>query len=111
MVSRALYEKLQEVALQPDRTISYREVAEIVDIPINWPAYVAQVGKILDGVGRIEHAARRPVLAAVVRGKNSKLPGKWFFELMQELGLCDASDNERCWRTEMNRVNIYWTQR
>ena len=50
------------------------------------------------------------MLAAVVRGKKAKLPGKGFFELMRELRLCDGSDNEKCWLIEMNRVNDYWAQ-
>jgi hypothetical protein len=110
MPSQALVAKLQEIARERGRTITYWDVAPLAGVDRSNPNFGALVGRKLDEVNRTEHAAGRPLLSAVVCGKESNAPGSGFFSLARALGLHHGRDDDRFWIEEMHRVNDYWSK-
>jgi len=109
MASRALHEKLQEVARVRGQTITYWDIAPFAGVNTSNPNFGALVGRHLDDVNRTENAAGRPLLSAVVCGKESNSSGTGFFAIARELGLYIGRDDDRFWLEEMKRVNDYWS--
>jgi hypothetical protein len=72
-------------------TITYREIAEIAEIPS--PGRIGAVTGALEDSIRADHAAGRPLSAAVaVSRARDDLPGAGFFQLCREIGLYFGPD-------------------
>ena len=82
--------RLALIALaQERRTITYRELAELAGVPP--PHTIHKVTLALEALMREDHAADRPLIAALAVSKmGSGMPGRGFFELAGELGLYDG---------------------
>src|SRR5689334_10258466 len=108
-VPLALYEKLREVA-RAGRTISYWDIAPAGEVDCNNEYFASLVGLKLDEVNRIEHAAGRPLLSAVVIAKDTGMPGRGFFACGRELGVYSGKDDLAFWVSELKRVHDYWSR-
>jgi len=108
-VPRALYDRLHEVARERDRT-TYWDIAPFADVDRNHEHFAVLVGQKLDEVNRAERAVGRPLLSAVVIGKETNTPGAGFFACARELGLYSGKDDLEFWISELNRVHDYWSR-
>lgn len=73
------------------RTITYRELAQQVAFP--GPHTIHRLTLLLEGMVRADHAAGRPLLAALaVSRAQGGIPGRGFFQLLSELGRYDGPD-------------------
>ena len=73
-------------------TITYREIADGAEIPS--PRRIQTITRALEDSIRADHAAGRPLLAAVaVSRAGDGLPGAGFFQLCGEIGLYFGPDN------------------
>jgi hypothetical protein len=98
--SAALTSTLRTVA-RSGRSITEKTVAPIARID------ETELGPVLAAINRMEDAAGRPLLAAVVVGTNG-LPGAAFFTSARELGLDVGTDDRTVWERELQRVHSYW---
>ncbi len=71
------------------RTIAYRDLARAAGVPA--PHSIHRTTLALEALIRADHAAGRPLLAAVAVGK-AGLPGPGFFQLLRALGRYDGPD-------------------
>ena len=108
VIPQAVYERLRGVA-RAQGTASYTEIAQLAGIDTDNPHFGALVGRLLDDVNRAEQAAGRPLLSAVVIGKDSNLPGAGFFECARDLRLYSGNDDLAYWMQELKRVHDYWS--
>jgi hypothetical protein len=69
------------------RTITYRDLALEAGVP--GPHSIHKTTSALEALARADHAAGRPLLAAVAVGKTG-VPRPGFFELLAELGRYDG---------------------
>jgi len=75
-----------------DGTITYREIADRAEIPS--PGRIRCVTDTLEDMIRADHAAGRPLRAAVaVSRAGDGLPGPGFFQLCQEISLYFGPDS------------------
>mgnify|MGYP006433678079 CR=1 FL=1 len=70
-------------------TILYRDLAQAAGVPA--PHSIHKTTLALETLARADHAAGRPLLAAVAVGK-AGLPGPGFFQLLADLGRHDGPD-------------------
>jgi hypothetical protein len=106
-IPEALYEKLREIA-RACETIFCAEIAPYAGVN---PKFVFPLFPKLDEVNRREHADKRPLLSAVVIGKEKGMPGPGFIENARELGVCLRLDDRACWEAELQRVHDHWRRR
>lgn len=67
--------------------------------------------KLLIEIGRAEAAEGRPVLPAVVVGKQSGMPGAGYFKIgVDSDGEAAFDDPELMWRTDLEAVFQYWSE-
>lgn len=79
-----------ETAVRSQRTITYAMLAEAATIPA--PHRIHQLTVWLEETMRIDHAAGRPLRAAIVISRNrAGLPAPGFFETCHALGLYSGS--------------------
>jgi len=71
------------------RTIAYRDLARAAGVSA--PHSIHRTTLALEALVREDHAAGRPLLAAVAVGK-AGLPGPGFFQLLRALGRYDGPD-------------------
>lgn len=89
-VQTALRSILRERAAA-GRTATYRELVRLAGVP--GPQAVHKVTTALEDMARADHAAGRPLLAALAVGRaNGNIPGRGFFQLLTELGRYDGPD-------------------
>jgi hypothetical protein len=80
----ALRATLAEVA-KARTTITYQDLARRIEVPP--PHRIHKVTLALEDLLRADHAAGRPLLAALAVGRaGGRLPGRGFFMLLSELG-------------------------
>jgi hypothetical protein len=108
-VPEALYDKLCEVA-RANRTITYRAIAPQAEVDPGHEFFATLVGHKLDEVNRLEHAAGRRLLSAVVIGEETGMPGSGFFVCARELGVYSGKDDLAFWISELKRVHDYWSR-
>ena len=73
------------------RTVTYRELAQRVAFP--GPHVIHRLTLLLEEMVRTDHAAGRPLLAALaVSRAQGGIPGRGFFQLLNELGRYDGPD-------------------
>jgi hypothetical protein len=104
-----LSDTLRAVA-RSQRTVLYSEVAPIVGIDTGNEHFGALVGRFLDDINRVESAEGRPLLSAVVIGKESGMPGTGFFNCARELRRYSGRDDLAFWIDELQRVYAYWSR-
>ena len=71
--------------MQEGRTITYRDLAVLVPIPP--PHTIHKLTLALEDLVREDHAAGRPLLAALAVSRTGNgVPGRGFFQLLADLG-------------------------
>lgn len=72
-------------------TVRYRDLARAAEVP--GPQTIHKTTQALEAITRADHAAGRPLIAALAVGRgNAGLPGPGFFQLLRELGRYDGPD-------------------
>src|SRR5262249_50987651 len=107
-----LREEMRQVMIETARRgqlITYSELCALLKT-----AYLhyhsPQIVKLLDEIGMMEHEAGRPILPAVVVGKQSGIPGAGYFRIAVE-----GHDNEGGfdpkvnWEADLKAVFDYWS--
>ena len=94
-------------------TISYRDLAWRTAFP--GPHAIHRLTELLERMIREDHAAERPLLAALaVSRSQSGIPGRGFFELLAELGRYDGPDRgpeaAACHARELESALAYWRE-
>jgi hypothetical protein len=108
-MDRVLYRELVETA-RNGRTETYGELGRIVGLRMGNPRHRELIGGLLDEIDRMEHAAGRPQLAAVVVRKKEGYPGRGFFVIARQLGLQTGEDDRAYWRETLRRVHDEWSR-
>ncbi|MGH8009989.1 MAG: hypothetical protein ACREQ3_23590, partial [Candidatus Binatia bacterium] len=88
----------------------YGEIAPLASIDTENPHFAALVGRLLDEINHAESAEGRPLLSAVVIGKDSNMPGSGFFACARDLRRYSGRDDLAFWLAELRRVHDYWSQ-
>ena len=65
-------------------TVTYQELARRSGFP--GPHVIHRLTLLLEAMAREDHAADRPLLAALAVSRTSGIPGRGFFQLLGELG-------------------------
>ena len=76
--------------IQGRRTVTYAELAEAAGIPA--PQRIHKLTGWLETLMESDRALGRPPRAAVVVSRTDGLPGRGFFEKLEELGHADTGD-------------------
>ncbi|CAA9539889.1 MAG: hypothetical protein AVDCRST_MAG59-745 [uncultured Thermomicrobiales bacterium] len=108
-MDRVLYRELVETA-RNGCTETYGELGRIVGLRMGNPRHRELIGGLLDEIDRMEHAAGRPQLAAVVVRKKEGYPGRGFFVIARQLGLQTGEDDRAYWRETLRRVHDEWSR-
>lgn len=92
-------------------TIPYRELAQRVAFP--GPHAIHRLTLLLEQMIREDHAAGRPLLAALaVSRAQDGIPGRGFFQLLAELGRYHGPDQgpeaAACHARELEQALIHW---
>lgn len=89
-LKRTIRETLSEIACKGE-TITYRDLAARAEVPP--PHAIHTLTLLLEDLVRQDHAAGRPLLAAVaVSRAQAGVPGPGFFQLLSELGRYGGPD-------------------
>ena len=96
-MNQAIYERLKEVA-RAKEVINYSEIMPNRRV----------IGRILEEICRYEVQRGHPMLAAVVVRKDTRMPGKAFFDLAHRLDTYTGNDDRTFWKSELSRVHNYW---
>ena len=94
-------------------TVSYRDLAQRVDFP--GPHVIHRLTLLLEEMVRADHAAGRPLLAALAVSRSQDgIPGRGFFQLLAELGRYDGADQgpeaAACHARELAAAVDFWGQ-
>ncbi len=108
-VPEELYTRLQAVARE-QRTAAYSEVAPVAGVDTANPHFAAVLGAMLDEINRVEAGNGRPLISAVVIGKETGMPGQGFFKCARDLRRYDGKDDLAYWLTELRQVFDYWSR-
>lgn len=105
----AMLRPVLQAAARRGRTLTYRDLAVEARVPP--PHSIHKTTEALEHLVREDHAADRPLLAAVAVGK-AGLPGPGFFQLLTLLGRYDgpnrgAEATERH-AAELEAALAYW---
>lgn len=79
----ALRQALRDCAAAGE-TVTYQELARRTSFP--GPHAIHRLTLLLEATVREDHAAGRPLLAALAVSRTSGIPGRGFFQLLAELG-------------------------
>lgn len=113
----ALVEKLRGALLNcalTGQTVTYNDLAARVDFP--GPHRIHRLTELLEAMIREDHAAGRPLLAAmaVSRSQNG-IPERGFFQLLAELGRYDGPDlgpaAAEAHGQELKAAIAYWSKK
>ncbi len=89
-LKRTIRETLRQIAGKRE-TITYRDLAARAEVPP--PHTIHTLTLLLEDLMREDHAAGRPLLAAVaVSRAQAGVPGAGFFQLLSELGRYEGPD-------------------
>ena len=110
---RLLRDEMREVMVETARQgqlITYSEMcAQLKTAYLHY--HSPQIVKLLDEIGMAEHEAGRPILPAVVVGKQSGIPGAGYFRIAGE-GHTDTEgsvDPKANWEADLQAVFDYWS--
>lgn len=91
-------------------TVTYQELAELVDLPLVGSHMGSELGAYLGAISENQVKHGRPMLSAItvtVAGQ----PGEGFFGLAKDLGKLTSdqpADKQAFWETETQRVYATW---
>ena len=88
-------------------TVTYQEIAKMMNLPLTGNHMSAVLGKILGEISEDEVSHERPMLSAIAVGVNG-LPGAGFYVLARELGKLKDQAEEVFWETEKKAVYETW---
>ncbi|MEM7169989.1 MAG: hypothetical protein AAF530_07450 [Pseudomonadota bacterium] len=93
------------------RPITYRDLAEAISMPP--PHRIHNLTLALEDLMREDHAAQRPLLAALAVSRGAAgIPGRGFFQLLTELGRYEGPDQgptaQSHYRRELAAAIDYW---
>ena len=71
-------------------TVTYQDLTRRTSFP--GPHAIHRLTLLLEAMVREDHAAGRPLLAALAVSRTSGIPGRGFFQLLTELGRYDGPD-------------------
>jgi len=103
-----VYYKLIRTA-QKRRTIYYKDVAEIMGLPIRGEHMAREAGQMLGEISEWEHKEGRPLLSAVVIRDDIGIPGEGFFKLARKLGKFQGQNEQDFWESELQEVYNIWS--
>lgn len=109
-ISDGLYARLQSIARE-QLTATYSEVAPTAGVDTANPHFAAVLGTRLDEINRMEAENGRPLISAVVIGKETGMPGQGFFTCARDLRRYSGKDDLAYWLTELRQVYDYWSRR
>ena len=108
-LTAALRRELQACA-RAGETVTYQELARRVAFP--GPHTIHRLTLLLEDMVRADHAAGRPLLAALAVSRVTGIPGRGFFQLLTELGRYDGPDQGPQAATqherELQAAVVYW---
>ena len=109
---KALRDEMRQLMIETARRgqlITYSELcAELKTAYLHY--HSPQIVKLLDEIGAIEHEAGRPILPAVVVGKQSGIPGAGYFRIAGEQPDAEGSaDPKAMWEADLQVVFDYWS--
>ncbi|MEP6987705.1 MAG: hypothetical protein ABI970_19035 [Chloroflexota bacterium] len=109
---RVLRDEMRDVMVETARQgqlITYSELcAQLKTAYLHY--HSPQIVRLLDEIGMAEREAGRPILPAVVVGKQSGIPGAGYFRLAGEGHDNDnAFDPEVNWEADLQAVFDYWS--
>lgn len=91
-------------------TVTYQELARRVAFP--GPHTIHRLTALLEEMVRADHAAERPLLAALAVSRVTGIPGRGFFQLLAELGRYQGSDQgaeaAACHARELAAAFAFW---
>lgn len=91
------------------QTITYSELCAMLKT-----AYVhfhsPMLTRLLMEIGSEEAQAGRPILPAVVVGKQSGMPGAGYFKSDDERSELEAADPKAYWEADLQRLFDYWSK-
>ena len=106
-INEALYQKLVEAA-KNRQTITYGEVASMVNMNTSSPAHRSMIGWMLGEISKQEVKEGRPMLSVLVVLPETGIPDVDSFALASELGLHKSGDDQGFFEGELERVFAYW---
>lgn len=71
-------------------TVTYQDLARRAAVP--GPHAIHRLTLLLEAMAREDHAAGRPLLAALAVSRVTGIPGRGFFQLLSALGRYDGPD-------------------
>ena len=99
------------VRVARDREITYySDVGPLEGLDMGTEIGRIRIAQTLGEISTAECAAGRPMLSSVVVLKETKYPGRGFFDLAQSLGLYDGTDELEYWVRELQRTQDYWAE-
>jgi hypothetical protein len=110
---RTLRDEMRQVMVETARRgqlITYSELcASLKTAYLHY--HSPQIVRLLDEIGMIERDAGRPILPAVVVGKQSGIPGAGYFRIAgEEHGDTEGSvDPKANWEADLQAVFDYWS--
>lgn len=100
---------LIDIARQGGPTISYSELCSLIQTAsIHYHSHL--LTRLLIDVGQAERAAGRPVLPALVVGKQSGIPGAGYFKGIDSRERLPDTDAEAQWQHDLEQVYTYWSK-
>lgn len=91
-------------------TVTYRTLALRVGLP--GPQVIHRLTGLLETLVREDHAAGRPLLAALAVSRATGIPGRGFFQLLSELGRYHGADQgpeaAACHARELEAALAFW---
>ena len=108
----ALRDEMRQLMIETARRgqlITYSELcAELKTAYLHY--HSPQIVRLLDEIGAIEHEAGRPILPAVVVGKQSGIPGAGYFRIAGERPEAEGNaDPKAMWEADLQVVFDYWS--
>lgn len=104
---------LIETAQEQER-ITYKELANRVDMPVNTYTLTTLLGELLCDINEDEQAKKRPMLSVLVVRSADRLPGIGIFDCATYLGRLksDTTEEEELvfWAREKKRVYKTWSK-
>src|SRR5215217_2249016 len=101
-------------AAENRQTVTYGQVAAIMDLPPQGSHMGRVTGQVLGAIVLREQACGRPMLSAVAVSSTNGMPGSGFFGLAEEQDLLSpaARKDERTafWKAELERVYEEWSR-
>ena len=104
---KEIYKRLRQVA-RANQIITYSKIAPMANLDMENPDHRKQIGEILGAISEREFKKGRPLLSAVVVHLDNNRPGKGFFNLAEELGIYDGTDDLAFHIQELDKVHKYW---